>query len=129
MAKWTVGESKELNELLPNGEYLGRVVKAEISIQQNGKTAGAEKLTLTWNVDGRTLVQDALIFHEAMAWKLNQFISATGMGKVGDAIEIDDKNVLDKSCILNIIQKEVPKRDGSGNVKVNNILKYAAEAF
>ena len=129
MAKWTVGEPKELNELLPAGEYPAHVVKAELSIQQNGKTSGSEKITLTWNVDGCTLIQDALIFHESMGWKLNQFVVATEIGKVGDAIEIDDRNVIGKRCNVTVVQKEIPKRDGSGNMKVNNIVKYSVGAF
>lgn len=129
MAKWTVGEPKELNELLPAGEYPAHVVKAELSIQQNGKTSGSEKITLTWNVDGRTLIQDALIFHESMGWKLNQFVVATEIGQVGDAIEIDDRNVIGKGCKVTVVQKEIPKRDGSGNMKVNNIVKYTVGEF
>jgi hypothetical protein len=129
MAKWTVGEPKELNELLPAGEYPAVVVKAEVSIQQNGKTAGSEKLSVTWSVDGRSLIQDALIFHESTAWKLNQFIVATETAKVGDSIEIDDKNVIGKTCTVHVVQKDVPKKDGSGTIKVNNIIKYVASAF
>lgn len=130
MAKWTVGEPKELNEVLPAGEYNARVVKAETSIQQAGKTAGSDKITLTWNVDGRSLVQDSLIFHESMGWKLNQFVAATGIGKVGDCIEIDDKTVLDRECVVVVSQKELESTKKPGEkFKVNNITHYKAAAF
>ena len=124
MPTWNVGEVTEIvNELLPPGEYQAVVKKATLGLVANGKHQGADKLDLFFRVDNRTTLREGLVFVESLSWKLNQFVHATQLGRVGDVIEIDDQNVIGAKCILRLSQRDIIKQDGTKSA-VNHVERF-----
>lgn len=125
MPKFTV-QAVEENQLLQPGEYSGVITKASMGLVQAGKLAGAEKMELTWRVDGKATVRDNLIWSESLLWKLSKFAVATGIAKAGDEIEIEPDNVVGLSCLVRITNREIEGKNGKQTV--NQISDYRAGA-
>lgn len=125
MPKFTV-QTVEGNQLLQPGEYSAVITKASMGLVQAGKLAGAEKMELTWRVDGKATVRDNLIWAESLLWKLSKFAIATGLAKAGDEIDIDPEKVIGLSCMVAITNREIEGK--SGKQTVNQISDYRAGA-
>lgn len=114
----------EENELLEPGDYPAVVTKAVLGLQQGGKHNGADKLDLSWRVDGRTTLRDSLIWAESLDWKLQRFAHACGLAKtIGGTVEINAENVIGLSCILTITKDEIDGKDGKKKT-VNQIGQF-----
>lgn len=128
MPTWTVSEVSEVsNELLTAGEYPAVIKKATLGIVQSGKNQGADKIDLQFRVADKTTVRDSLVFSESMAWKLNQFVHASMLGRTGDAIELNDQNVLGVKMNVRISQKEIVKQDGTKAI-INQVERFIRPA-
>lgn len=124
MPTWTVSEpSEQTNELLNAGEYPAVVKKATLGIVQSGKNQGSDKIDLVFRVADKANVRDSLVFSESMAWKLNQFVHASSLGRAGDVIELNDQNVLGAKMILRVSKKDIVKQDGTKAV-INQVERF-----
>lgn len=89
-------EENRTFELLPDGDYIVEVAKAELGISNGAKTRGSEQLELTLRSEphGITLYE-TLIFHESVDWKIDNFIKCMNLCAVkGQDIELTPENIL-----------------------------------
>jgi hypothetical protein len=75
--------------LLPEGDYVLCVTDFEIGISTSKKTAGSEKYSITFEVEGNSVdLKEMLFDHESCLWKLEAFLKSSGIAlKKGEAYE------------------------------------------
>lgn len=84
--------------LLPNGEYPWRIV--EINAMTTARTSGNPMIPIKFefhDADGnKTTVYENLVFSEAAAWKVNQFLKSANGGTVdkGRRVNFEDRDFL-----------------------------------
>ena len=113
----------EDNIVLEPGDYPAVITKAASGLQQGGKHQGCEKLDLSWRVNGQTTIRDSLIWAPSLDWKLQRFVHACQVGKIGQKVELTAENVVGMSCVLTLTKVEVDGKTG-GKVMVNRIASY-----
>lgn len=125
MATWTTGKLLTTKfEVLPAGEYPAVIKSVNNGVQPTGKLAGSEKVTLEVVIDNRITIRDNIIIAPSLAWKLDQISHSIG-NKEGDDCEFDD-SLVGVRLRVKLSVNEVPKKDGSGVMRVNRIERYVA---
>ncbi len=100
--------------LLPEGEYPFVVTKFE-----RGRSAGKGKLPpcnmaiLTLRINNETTVNEYLVLHTSMEWKLSSFFRAIGQKKHGEKFRMDWTKVLGATGMCKVIVEDYTRDDGT----------------
>ncbi len=87
------GDRENPFKAVPNGDYILCVVGFECAISSGGKTAGANKYEVEFEVEGPPAVNGARVFenlieHESCDWKIDAFLKSAGVALAkGEAFE------------------------------------------
>jgi len=74
-------ENKQPNVIVPDGDYIFKVIGFATAISKGAKTAGSDVFDLTLEIENApgTTVWESLIDHESTGWKLDCFIKSAGV--------------------------------------------------
>lgn len=88
-------EKPKTFEILPEGDYLLEVIKADSLISQGAKTRGSSVLELTFkSVEHGTTFEDKLIAHPSCDWKIDLFVNCFNItNQIGEEVELEDNCV------------------------------------
>lgn len=108
-------EPPKVFELLPEGDYLLEVVKADCAISKGRKTNGAEMLEFKLrSVEHGAEFEESLIDHESCSWKIDQFVNSFGLtSTVGEEVDLDPDNLIGRRGWCKVIQELMTQTDGT----------------
>lgn len=78
-------------ELVPEGDYVVRVIEFDIGLSKGSKTAGCDQYEVKVEVEGhKCRLYEVLIDHPSCAWKIDLFLKCMGVKiEKGKAFEFD----------------------------------------
>lgn len=115
--------------LLPDGDYLARVIDAQEQVSKSGNEM--IKITLEIKQDNsRHIIYDYLL--DKFVWKISSFCKATDLMKKFEAGELRDKDCKGKMVKVTVIQKRGELKDKnnpeSDRYKDSNAIKSYSKA-
>jgi hypothetical protein len=108
-------EKPKTFEILPEGDYVLEIIKADHFIQQGGKTNGSDVLEITFkSVEHGTEFQDRLIAHPSCDWKIDLFVNCFSLAaKVGEEVDLDPENLIGRRGWCKVFIDTFKGRDGT----------------
>lgn len=116
--------------LLEPGRYTFRVEKMERKrTTGEGKLPPCNMAALTIKLDDKCVVNEKLVLHSSLEWKLCSFFKSIGQRKQGEKQTMDWAKVPGASGVAEVGIREYKSRDGETR-QINHITKFidAAEA-
>jgi len=92
--------------ILPEGEYLGKVIDIEKTTSKAGNPMWVWTFTI---VDGKYSGMEFKLFTAltpAALWKLSETLMALGIGGPGEKVKFEPKEVLNTLAILHLVEDE-----------------------
>lgn len=108
-------EKPKTFEILPEGDYLLEVIKADSLISQGAKTRGSSVLELTVkSVEHGTTFSEKLIAHPSCDWKIDLFVNCFNFAsQIGEEVDLDPDNCIGRRGWCKVIQVAMTKSDGT----------------
>ena len=92
--------------ILPEGEYLGKVIDIEKTTSKAGNPMWVWTFTI---VDGKYSGMEFKLFTAltpAALWKLSETLMALGIGGPGEKVKFEPKEVLNTLAVLHLVEDE-----------------------